>query len=267
MHCVSTFDPVTGTNMTVTEVHPEPEVVDYILAYQQGVSWIGVDTVAATGLFSCTLYDDTNDPNQQSYTYTVFARHSCGHLSPVLDWHKTIRIGIFQDVISGDYILQILDDYETLSGYVPSSYTIWIDSLNNGNFTPIGILNGGNTSFTITSPVNGAAYYASVNLPWNCGGTKSFPEAFSNKRLFNVTEIANVSMSSSISLYPNPSTGIFSLKGENISLVEVKDMRGNVILVTTEIQNIDLSAYSSGMYIVTVITEQGSTNLRMTMSK
>lgn len=268
IHCVSSFDPFSGTNMSVFEVHPEPDVTDYILFYQQGVNWIPLDTVAATGLFSYTLYDDTNDPNQQSYTYAVFAQHSCGHLSPLIDWHKTIRIGIFQDVLSGDYVLQILDDYETMSGYEPSSYTIWIDSLNNGNFTDIGILNGGNTSFTITSPVNGAAYYASVNLPWNCGGTKSFPEAFSNKRLFNLTEITDMStMSSSISLYPNPSTGIFSLKGENISRVEVKDIRGNIILVATETQNIDLSAYSSGLYIVTVITEQGSTNLRMTMSK
>jgi hypothetical protein len=261
-HCVSTFDPLTGTNMTVIEAAPDFDVTDYILAYKQGVNWINIDTVSENGSSSYTLYDNINDPNQQSQKYAVFSRHTCGHLSPLEDWHKTIRIGIFQDIITGDYILQILDDYETLSGYAPSSYTIWIDSLNNGNFTDIGLLNGGNTSFTITSPVNGAAYYASVNLPWNCGGTKSYPVAFSNKRLFNITEINDMSMSSSISLYPNPSTGMFSVKGENISLVEVKDMRGSLILRTTKTTDIDLSAYSSGIYVVTVSIDQGSINLK-----
>ena len=256
-HCVSSFDPFSGTNMSVFEVHPEPDVTDYILFYQQGVNWIPLDTVAATGLFLYTLYDDINDPNQQSYTYAVFAQHSCGHLSPLIDWHKTIRIGIFQDVLSGDYVLQILDDYETMSGYEPSSYTIWIDSLNNGNFTDIGILNGGNTSFTITNPVSGAAYYASVYLPWNCEA-KSFPEAFSNKRLFNLTDIDEYNLFDNIKIYPNPATSqINIITDQTISEITVYSITGQQMLKLGNTNTVDVSGLAAGNYSLKIVTEGG----------
>jgi len=261
MHCVSSFDPLTGTNMTVFEVVNAFDVTEYVLSYKQGSIWVPVDTIAETGLSSYTLYDSVNDPDQQSQTYAVFARHLCGNLSPLGDWHKTIRIGIFQDIITGDYILQILDDYTTLSEYEPDFYTIWIDSLNNGNFTQIGILNGGNTSFTITSPVIGAAYYISVNLPWDCGGDKSFPVAFSNRKIFNINDVAEYGSFSNLTIYPNPSTGIFQIDGESVSRVEVTDIFGRLLQVVEHpTSTLDLSAFDSGVYNVRIHNQQWSTN-------
>ncbi|MBP7103353.1 MAG: T9SS type A sorting domain-containing protein [Bacteroidales bacterium] len=262
MHCVSSFDPlITGTNMTVFEVVNAFDVTEYVLSYKQGSTWVPVDTIAETGLSSYTLYDGVNDPDQQSQTYAVFARHLCGNLSPLGDWHKTIRIGIFQDIITGDYILQILDDYATLSGYEPDFYTIWIDSLNNGNFTQIGILNGGNISFTITSPVIGAAYYISVNLPWNCGGDKSFPVAFSNRKIFAINDVDEYGSLSNLTIYPNPSTGIFQIEGESVSRVEVRDVFGRLLQVVEHpTSTLDLSGIGSGVYNVRISNQQGSTN-------
>lgn len=261
MHCVSSFDPLTGTNMTVFEVVNAFDVTEYVLSYKQGSIWVPVDTIAETGLSSYTLYDSVNDPDQQSRTYAVFARHLCGNLSLLGDWHKTIRIGIFQDIISGDYILQILDDYTTLSGYKPDFYTIWVDSLNNGSFTQIGILDSGNTSFTIPSPVIGAAYYISVNLPWNCGGDKSFPVAFSNRKIFTINDVTEYGSLSNLTIYPNPSTGIFQIEGESVSRVEVRDVFGRLLQVVEHpTSTLDLSAFDSGVYNVRISNQQGSTN-------
>lgn len=263
-HCVSSFDPLTGTNMTVFEVLNEPDVTEYVLMYKQGPTWIPVDTVAETGLSSYTLYDEINDPNQQSQTYSVFARHTCSNFSPLGDWHKTIRTTIVQDIISGDYILMILDDYATLSGYTPDSYTIWIDSLNDGNFTQIGILNGGNHSFTIDSPVNGAAYYASVNLPWNCGGAKSFPTAFSNRKVFTITGIADQNSPISVSIYPNPaSDGIFHVEASDLLEIVVTDQLGRVLASFKNTSIINLSGFAQGVYYARVSTSRGSTVVQL----
>lgn len=262
-HCVSSFDPLTGTNMTVFEAINEPDVTEYVLMYKQGSTWIPVDTVAETGLSSYTLYDEINDPNQQSQTYSVFARHTCSNFSPLGDWHKTIRTTIVQ-IISGDYILMILDDYATLSGYTPDSYTIWIDSLNDGNFTQIGILNGGNHSFTIDSPVNGAAYYASVNLPWNCGGAKSFPTAFSNRKVFTITGIADQNSPISVSIYPNPaSDGIFHVEASDLLEIVVTDQLGRVLASFKNTSIINLSGFAQGVYYARVSTSRGSTVVQL----
>lgn len=263
-HCVSSFDPLTGTNMTVFEAINEPDVTEYVLMYKQGSTWIPVDTVAETGLSSYTLYDEINDPNQQSQTYSVFARHTCGNFSPLGDGHKTIRTTIVQDFISGDYILMILDDYATLSGYTPDSYTIWIDSLNDGNFTQIGILNGGNRSFTIDSPVNGAAYYASVNLPWNCGGAKSFPTAFSNRKVFTIIGIADQNSPISVSIYPNPaSDGIFHVEASDLLEIVVTDQLGRVLASFKNTSIINLSGFAQGVYYARVSTSRGSTVVQL----
>ena len=64
---------------------------------------------------------------------------------------------------------------------------------------------------------------------------------------------------SSVSLYPNPSTGIFTVKGDNISLVEVRDIGGTLVLSTANTRDIDLSAYSTGLYLVSITTDFGTT--------
>ena len=170
--CVATFDPTLGINKVVFQ-HDGGQVEDFVLCYKQGQNWIIVDSVMATQtpMETYSLWDNVNDPQQQSRQYTVFARHSCGHMSPLGDWHKTIMVGIFQDVMSGNYVLQIMDGYQTSSGYQPNSYTIWVDPLNDGNLTQVGVLDGGN-SFVIQNPILGGAYYASVDLPWNCDAKK-----------------------------------------------------------------------------------------------
>ncbi len=253
--CVATFDPTLEINKVVFQ-HDGERVEDFILCYMQGENWIIVDSVMATQIPMdvYSLWDSVNDPQQQSRQYTVFARHSCGHMSPLGDWHKTIMVGIIQDEISGNYILLIMDRYQTSSGYQPNSYTIWVDPLNDGNLTQVGVLDGGN-SFVIQNPILGGAYYASVDLPWNCDSKKSTNVAFSNKRTFSPVGIEQINLQNKIKIFPNPSSGIFQIEGQ-ISSVEVFDNLGRLILSSTNTNTIDLTDFGQGMYHAKIQTTE-----------
>lgn len=253
--CVATFDPTLGINKVVFQ-HDGGQVEDFVLCYKQGQNWIIVDSVMATQtpMETYSLWDNVNDPQQQSRQYTVFARHSCGHMSPLGDWHKTIMVGIFQDVMSGNYVLQIMDGYQTSSGYQPNSYTIWVDPLNDGNLTQVGVLDGGN-SFVIQNPILGGAYYASVDLPWNCDSKKSTNVAFSNKRTFSPVGIEQISVQNKIKIFPNPSSGIFHLD-EEVSSVEVFDNLGRSLLLDNK-NEINLTEFGPGVYYAKVQVANG----------
>jgi hypothetical protein len=262
-HCVSTFDPITGKNKTVFQHDIGFELIGYVLMYKQGSNWLPIDTLAYSyeggwPIPQYILWDSVHDPNQQSFTYAILPLHNCGFLGDVENWHKTIRIGIFQDVISQDYILQLLDDYTTMNGYEPESYTIWIDSLNNGDFAEIGILNGGNASFTIPSPVNGAAYYASVNLPWDCDESRSGNFSYSNRKVFIITDIPTIDLGTS-GFYPNPSDGIFNL-AKPVASIEVFNISGQLVASFSNTEIIDLSGYPAGVYRARISNGLGSTN-------
>jgi hypothetical protein len=243
--CVVTYDPLVGKNKAVA-MHDGIDAVDLILAYKQASNWIDVDSVSITGSGVYELYDMISDPNQQSKTYTVFARHECGHVSELTDWHKTIRVGILQDMMSQSYFLQILDDYETMSGYEPDSYTIWVQEAGQDP-VEVGILDGGNSSFTISNPVNGALYFASVNLPWNCDNLKSGTIAFSNRMLFSTTQTYPLVNTPKCEIYPNPSDGIFQIDGQVFS-VKVFDSLGRLVYHNKNTNEIDLTSFELGVY-------------------
>ncbi|MFA7081286.1 MAG: T9SS type A sorting domain-containing protein [Bacteroidales bacterium] len=263
MMCVATFDPELGINKVVFQRYSAPYVEEVILCYKQGDNWIHLDTITTdTNIY--TLYDRINNPNLQSIKYTVLAKHNCGNLSEIVDWHKTIKIGIVQEVGSGNYILQIMDDYSTLSGYSPTSYTIWMDELNDGNFTEIGSLNEGNRAFTIENPIAGASYFASVDLPWTCNGAKSTTKTYSNKSLFNPLGIEQINKPE-INVFPNPSSGIFQIEGE-VSYIKVFNNLGKLILSNKNVTTIDLTNFGKGMYYAKIQTVNGSSVVKLVVN-
>ena len=272
--CVTTYDPQVGKNKIVfqNEEFMTP-IADYLVAYKQGNSWITIDTVPFNPeSVIYEVHDTVNNPNQQSRTYTVFARHQCGHTNQLTNWHKTILINITQNVQSGAYILQVSDRYETSDGYRPTSYTIWIDEYNNGDLVQIGMLEGNNTTFVIENPIETASYYASVDLPWNCVDSKngkSTTIVYSNRSTCGNVGIREVSIPK-LKAFPNPSTnGIVHIDGinyeENYSAV-VSDFCGSILFKTT-IQNntIDLNQVnlSSGLYNITIMVASGPATVKV----
>ena len=65
---------------------------------------------------------------------------------------------------------------------------------------------------------------------------------------------------SEISIYPNPSTGIFTIDGVNQEtfLTEVYDMSGRLIYADLNAREIDLTSFEKGVYIVQIKEENGN---------
>ncbi len=81
-----------------------------------------------------------------------------------------------------------------------------------------------------------------------------------NELVVSVNEIKD-----EFSIYPNPGNGIFILKGSANSMIEVCDIRGNLIYSKSDIENnfaLDISANGPGLYFVKIVQNDGSVSMR-----
>lgn len=63
-----------------------------------------------------------------------------------------------------------------------------------------------------------------------------------------------------ITIYPNPTTGIISISGKKIELIEIFNIEGQIILQIkgyNEKNNIDLIACPKGIYLIKIVTDKG----------
>ena len=80
--------------------------------------------------------------------------------------------------------------------------------------------------------------------------------------------IDNYTLDNSVTVYPNPTTGLIQIKNEEWRMenVEVYDVYGkllNVMSVNDHTANLDLSGYAKGTYFVKVTTEKGVVTKRV----
>lgn len=62
-----------------------------------------------------------------------------------------------------------------------------------------------------------------------------------------------------ITLYPNPTNGeIFIQTTEKVNLIQISDMNGRLLLIATNADDLDLSTFENGIYLVQVETENGT---------
>jgi Reelin subrepeat B/Secretion system C-terminal sorting domain len=135
---------------------------------------------------------------------------------------------------------------------------------------PIPIISQSWNMLISSSPINNQWYYNSSIIPGatnqtyiatqsgdyqvsvtNTCGTESSTYNF----VVGVDEHSNKNR---IQIYPNPNNGKFTVEGKEMQKIEIYDVSGRIIYqsdVDTEIVEIDLSAYSKGLYHVTITTE------------
>ncbi len=81
-----------------------------------------------------------------------------------------------------------------------------------------------------------------------------------NELVVSVNEIKD-----EFSIYPNPANGIFILEGAANSLIEVCDIKGNLIYSKSDIENnfaVDISTNGPGLYFVKILHYDGSISMR-----
>lgn len=130
--------------------------------------------------------------------------------------------------------------------------------------------NHGNTgtatrSFTFTKGVNpdvqtptADANFTNISLNWQ-------PTA--------VTGVEAVTEVSAVTVYPNPTNGIFNVSYPKANTIKVINALGEIILTeevnqkSSGVKSIDLTNYANGIYIISVVTEEAITNHNVTLTK
>ncbi len=104
----------------------------------------------------------------------------------------------------------------------------------------------------------------------NYGGTPAGPD-WTTDSPFSVTSSAREENSFSFTIFPNPSSEIFSITcSEKISVIEITDIMGKVIqneIIKMQRVNIDLTKAAKGIYFVRVTGEKGEYAVRKIVLK
>ena len=121
-----------------------------------------------------------------------------------------------------------------------------------------------NNPYTLVGLTSASSY--DVQIIAHCtNGQNSDPSA---TYTFMTVGINDYTLDNSVTVYPNPTTGVVQIKNEELRMenVEVYDVYGkllNVMSVDDHTATLDLSSYAKGTYFVKVTTERGVVTKRV----
>ncbi|HTA82037.1 MAG TPA: T9SS type A sorting domain-containing protein [Bacteroidia bacterium] len=269
--CMVTVDVTTEYNTIIWDKSSTKKIASYNI-YKESTApgvYSKIGSVKANSL--CQFVDTLSNSLVQSWRYEISQVDSCGGESPLSLPHKTMHLTINVGA-TGGYNL-IWDNYQGLSF---SKYYVYRDTVAGvANILIDSVLNNGNFTYSNTPPKSGSYYYhMSINNPGGCTPSiQALNYNASKSNTGNVTFVGIATVDAEINsfdVYPNPNSGVFNL---NISLANAKQNVSVRILNTmgqvlsndnyNEVSGklkklIDLSGYSKGIYLVQVITGNGS---------
>jgi hypothetical protein len=261
--CMVTVDN-TNKNVIVWEKPATVQPIDSFRIYREIASvfkHIGSMSYAALSTFT----DMTTgvNPNIAAYKYEISVVDTCGNESSLSSFHKTIHVSMGPASPCG-YNL-IWNDY---TGFPTTQYLIYRDSAKTG-WKIVDSLSFGNTSWTdgtcyvstdtvayLIEAVNPVGCNPSIKNPQpmtSIGSTRSNTQQnFSNT---SVTEILNVL---SFEVSPNPSSGKFTIKNDELHMnnyeVKIYNVFGEKVYTRSNSNEIDLSSQPKGIYFIEMIS-------------
>lgn len=229
-----------------------------------------IGTVPYNSLSEYHDYDPVADPNTTTKRYKISSVDSCGNESAMSPFHNTLYI---TDNGSGQFSWIDLYTIENSPNPV-NNYVLMVDSLNNGNWVQIASTAG-------TQHVINDVHYANystvanwhVETVWGitCTSTMRTSNPGSSQSVV-VKSKSNISNNRQIgikknnenklTIYPNPSSGIFMINfaGQGKSTVKVYSLLGEEVyseVVSGNHCQLDLSAFNNGAYTVQVVNGNG----------
>ena len=208
-----------------------------------------------------SFLDVTSDNNTQAYRYKVQTTDVCGQVLTLSDFHKTI---LLQSSIATNSSVNLA--WNPYIGVSFNTYNVY-RSVNGTNYELLTSLSSTNTSYNDTSANvvdNFYEYYISIDVA-SCS-TDPF-QSFalrSNLEYINPNLVIkdNTWLSSAITIYPNPASEHLNISvTDDLELKEVSvySTLGQRLLISTQDQ-IDVSTLPSGVYYLSVETDQGRVN-------
>jgi hypothetical protein len=126
------------------------------------------------------------------------------------------------------------------------TYFVWMeltDKNGTGNFSSFSFSKG--LMVVNLNPLN-VPSFSSISINW--------------EPIF--TSVENNHPETNVSLYPNPTSGIVVLKGENITEVQVRNASGRLI-PQKDILRVDISDQPEGIYFLKITTEDGAVSKKI----
>ena len=208
-----------------------------------------------------SFIDVTSDNNTQAYRYKVQTTDVCGQVLNLSDFHKTI---LLQSSIATNNSVNLA--WNPYIGVSFNTYNVY-RSVNGANYELLTSLSSTNTSYNDTSANvvdNFYEYYISIDVA-SCS-TDPF-QSFalrSNLEYINPNLVIkdNNLLSSAITIYPNPASQYLNVSVTDdleIKEVSVYNTLGQRLMVSKQDQ-IDVSTLPSGVYYLSIDTDQGRVN-------
>jgi hypothetical protein len=198
--------------------------------------------------------DVNSNPYNQSYSYKITTIDTCGNESDSSVFHTTITLLGAYNQGTNTYGFT----WSAYQGLAIANYYLYGVTVG-GTETLIGTVNGNQYFYNYTNPdSNYVKYFVGFYTP-DCN-SKSNHLVKSNwvQSATGINELTNID--NLITLYPNPSALDLTLEVSEKSNVEILNMTGQVIMSINDACKkitIDIKYFSSGIYLIKVITDKG----------
>jgi hypothetical protein len=102
-----------------------------------------------------------------------------------------------------------------------------------GNYSRFAFTKGADNKVT---PANTTGF-SNISVQWTATGT---------------TAVETVETGNEITIFPNPATDIFHIRGDNISEIEILNLAGTLVLKNNSTTRIDMTNFKKGIYLVKI---------------
>ncbi|MFH2141124.1 MAG: T9SS type A sorting domain-containing protein [Bacteroidota bacterium] len=262
--CMVTVDSAYGKNKIVWEKAQLPIESYYI--WKETVIAGTYNLLEAVPFSSAGEYIDiASEPNVQSNKYKISVLDSCGYISDMCSYHKTIHLNV-SPAISQGYALT----WEHYEGFSFGTYVIYrgVDLANMDSIAALSYSPGTFTYTDVNNMTNERYYMIAAIKTDTCyvvNGSKSTTTY--NKTISNIVDIYNNSISdyglpNRFSVSPNPFSEQIDFVYEKNSTYEIKilNVLGKEVLSTIATctrHSVSTSALPCGTYLIQLISEDG----------
>jgi parallel beta-helix repeat protein len=271
--CMVTVDSVTNSNYIIWET-PLASDIERFYIYKEGNQANVYTQIGTVAYDSLSEFNDINsNPQIQGYRYKIAVLDTCGSLTPMSNFHKTIHLQIFPGVGNNRQL-----SWSHYEGINFASYEIY-RKLPSQNFQYLTTLASNLNTYTdINPPALDADYRVEIVLPDTCSSVDRAAYGKSKSNVGNNQAILIApdgledknNLLSNLRLLPNPSDGNSilqweSLKAQSLQIV-VTDVVGKVVLADKinaqkGSNKFAIEVDAAGVYFVMIFDEKGSKNV------
>ncbi|MDC1313043.1 T9SS type A sorting domain-containing protein [Flavobacteriaceae bacterium] len=212
-----------------------------------------------------SFLDIESNNASQAYRYKIRTTDVCGASYPESSFHKTI---LLQSGIASDNSINL--SWTPYLGLDFTTYNIFKNT-NGTGYELLTSLSFNNTTYNDTSANvvdNFYEYYISIEVA-SCGSDPLLPfNLRSNLELVNPNlSITNTNwLNQEIQIYPNPTSDYINISFPNqieITTVSIYNALGQLVFDTNKFENIYISNLTTGLYYLSINTNQGVVNKTM----